>query len=136
MEGVVEGVMKGAMEGVMEGVVMDQGSALSSPKLSTMPIRRSLSVLPKYSVTSPFPTKAFPGCRADSVVSSCSVAEVAAKVPEESGKTKLVQNVNKPSVSMLANKYDCRTAKHFNISVKRRQSAQYRNYYLKIKCQN
>ena len=101
----------------MEGVIMDQGSAVCSPKLSTMP-RRSLSVLPKYWVTSPSLTKPFPaGCRAD--VSSCSVAKVAAKVPEESGKTKLVQNVNKPSVAMLANKYDCCTAKHFNISGKK-----------------
>ena len=34
-----------------------------------------------------------------------SVAQVAAKVPKESGRTKLVKNVNKLSVAMLANKF-------------------------------
>ena len=121
VDGVVEGVVEGVMEGVEEGVVMDQGSTSSSPKLSTMP-RRSLSVLPKYSVTPPSPTKPFPGCRANTVVSNCSVAEVAAKEPEESGKTKFDQKVNKPSVAILCNKYDCRSAKYLDISEKKTTS--------------
>ena len=104
----MEGVVEGLMEGVMESMV-------SSPNLSTMP-RRSLSV---RSVTSPSPANPAPGCRADPIVSSCSVAEVATKEPEESGKLKLVKNVNKPSVAMSASKNDCRTNKYFNISEKK-----------------
>ena len=100
VEGVVEGVVEGIPAGCKRAENMTDGWKKKQSKIRIW-------------------AKPSPVCRADTIVSSCSVAEVAAKEPEESGNIKLSQNVNKPSVAMPASKNDCHTTNNLNISEKK-----------------